>query len=63
MLIESVFQSDYTVQKRRECRDVVNDMARKYQRTGLFLNEIIDQERNLENTNFDSEENNYDEYE
>lgn len=54
---------DYTVQKRRECRDVVNDMARKYQRTGLFLNEIIDQECNLENRKFSLEENSYDEYE
>lgn len=48
---------DYTMQKRRECRDVVNEMARKYQRTGLFLSEIIDAEKALE------KENQIDEYE
>ena len=47
---------DYTVQKRRECRNIVNDMAKKYQRTGLFLNEIIDQERDLERDVYDDYE-------
>ncbi len=35
----------YAEQKRSESRNVVNAMARKYQREGLYLNEIIDREK------------------
>lgn len=38
----------YAEQKRGESRNVVNAMARKYQREGLYLNEIIEKEKSQE---------------
>ncbi len=38
----------YAEQKRGESRNVVNTMARKYQREGLYLNEIIEKEKSQE---------------
>lgn len=35
----------YTQKKRKEGRDIVIEMARKYQRNGLYLNEIIQKEK------------------
>lgn len=38
----------YAEQKRGESRNVVNTMARKYQREGLYLNELIEKEKSQE---------------
>ena len=38
----------YSADMREKSRDVVNDMQRKFQRDGLYLNELIDREKNKE---------------
>lgn len=38
----------YSISKRQESRNVINEAAIKYQREGLYLNEIIDKEKRRE---------------
>lgn len=38
---------EFSIQKRKESRDIVNEMAKRYQRQGMFLNEIIEQEKSI----------------
>lgn len=32
---------DYSLQKRKQCKNIVNEMTRKYRKNGLFIDEII----------------------
>lgn len=42
---------DYSITKRNQSKTIVNEIAKKYQRQGLFLNEIIENEKEKELSN------------
>lgn len=48
---------DYSLQKRKQCKNIINEMTRKYRKNGLFIDEII-QEVNQQklNSNLSDEE-------
>ena len=44
----------YVVAERKRSRSVIDEMRDKYQRKGLYLNELIDRERNKERGGLDA---------